>query len=120
MHWYFDVLKNYVGFSGRATRTEFWMFTLFNAIAIIIVRLIDTFLFNDFPVLYILYMLAILLPSLAVDIRRLHDIGRTGWWILIGLIPIAGWIVLLIFTCTDSQDNSNVYGPNPKGTIGVN
>lgn len=119
MHWYFDVLKNYVGFSGRAARTEFWMFTLFNAIAIIIARLIDTYLLNDYPVLYILYTLAVLLPTLAVEFRRLHDIGRTGWWLLIVLIPIVGWIVLLIFYCTDSQENQNKYGSNPKETIAV-
>ncbi|WKB35207.1 DUF805 domain-containing protein [Terrilactibacillus sp. S3-3] len=116
MHWYFDVLRNYVGFGGRATRTEFWMFTLFNAIVSVIANLIDYLLLNNQPIVNSIYSLAVLLPSLAVAVRRLHDTGRTGWWVLIGLIPVVGWIVLLIFYCTDSQENQNAYGPNPKET----
>ncbi|RYL94315.1 DUF805 domain-containing protein [Sporolactobacillus sp. THM7-4] len=114
MHWYLDVIKNYTGFRGRATRTEFWMFTLINAIISIIAMLIDYYLLNGLRIVDTLYSLAVLLPSLAVQVRRLHDIGRTGWWILIGVIPVLGWIVLLIYNCTDSQDKENKYGPNPK------
>ncbi|MNZ89121.1 Inner membrane protein YhaI [compost metagenome] len=61
-----------------------------------------------------LYSLAILLPSLALVVRRLHDTGRSGWWVLIGFIPLIGFIVLLVFMCTDSDPDTNQYGPNPK------
>ncbi|MED4402480.1 DUF805 domain-containing protein [Metabacillus fastidiosus] len=115
MHWYLRVLKNYVTFEGRARRKEYWMFYLINAIISIILitaeRATDTFFFS---LLNFLYALAILLPSLAVAVRRLHDTGRSGWWFLINLIPIIGAIVFLIFTCLDSESNSNKYGPNPK------
>ncbi|MFD0696197.1 DUF805 domain-containing protein [Paenibacillus sp. GCM10027628] len=113
MEWYLKVLKNYVGFSGRARRKEYWMFTLFSFIASIILTILDkvTGLNN---VLTGLYSLAVLLPSLAVAFRRLHDTGRTAWWILIGLIPLIGAIILLVFNCQDSQPYENKYGPNPK------
>jgi uncharacterized membrane protein YhaH (DUF805 family) len=115
MHWYLDVIKNYAGFSGRATRTEFWMFVLINFIIGVIIDLLDHLLgLDNLPIISWLYSLAILVPTLAVGARRLHDIGRTGWWQLIGLIPILGWIVLLVYNCTDSQDRENAYGPNPK------
>ncbi|MCO7124410.1 DUF805 domain-containing protein [Sporolactobacillus shoreicorticis] len=117
MHWYFDVIKNYVGFSGRATRTEYWMFVLFNFFILVIARLIDWLLPSSVPIIYSLYSLAVLIPTFAVGARRLHDIGKTGWWQLIGFIPILGWIVLLIYFCTDTQDKENVYGANPKEFI---
>lgn len=116
MEWYLKVLKNYVGFSGRASRKEYWMFVLFNMIALIILSVIDNVL-GIYPVLYSLYSLAVLLPSLAVTIRRLHDTGKSGAWILLALIPFIGAIVLLVFVCTDSQAHDNQYGPNPKATI---
>lgn len=117
MHWYLDVIKNYVGFSGRATRTEFWMFVLINFIISIIAMLIDYFLLHGLRIINTLYSLAVFLPGLAVTVRRLHDIGRTGWWILIGLIPILGWIWLIVYYCTDSQDTENAYGPNLKESV---
>jgi uncharacterized membrane protein YhaH (DUF805 family) len=116
MEWYLKVLKNYVGFSGRARRKEYWMFYLFNAIAMIILAIIDNII-GTYSLLYGLYSLAVLLPSLAVAFRRLHDIGRSGAWILIGLIPLIGAIILLVFACTDSQPDDNQYGPNPKATF---
>ncbi|MEH7378288.1 MULTISPECIES: DUF805 domain-containing protein [Bacillaceae] len=116
MEWYLKVLKNYVGFSGRARRKEYWMFVLFNMIAMIILAVIDNVL-GIYPLLYGLYSLAVLLPSLAVTIRRLHDAGKSGAWILISLVPLVGAIVLLIFTCSDSQADDNQYGPNPKATF---
>ncbi|MFP5114133.1 DUF805 domain-containing protein [Bacillaceae bacterium C204] len=116
MEWYLKVLKNYVGFSGRARRKEYWMFYLFNAIAMIILSIIDNII-GTYSLLYCLYSLAVLLPSLAVAFRRLHDIGRSGAWILIGLIPLIGAIILLVFACTDSQPDDNQYGPNPKATF---
>ncbi|QAA23343.1 DUF805 domain-containing protein [Sporolactobacillus terrae] len=117
MHWYVDVIKNYVGFSGRATRTEFWMFVLVNFFIAIFVELIDKFILNGLRVFSTLYNLAVLIPALAVGARRLHDIGKTGWWQLIGIIPVLGWIVLIVYFCTDTQDKENSYGANPKESL---
>lgn len=111
MEWYLSVIKNYVGFSGRARRKEYWMFILFNIIVSIILNVIGVVIM--LPVLGFIYSLAVLLPSIAVAVRRLHDTGRSGWWLLIGLIPLIGAIVLLIFFVQDSHDE-NLYGPNPK------
>ncbi len=92
------------------------MFVLFNFIATIITSTIDSIVFGQNAyVLTSLYNLAIFLPSIAIGIRRLHDIGKTGWWLLISFIPCIGTIVLLVFACTDSQPGENLYGPNPKG-----
>ncbi|AET58584.1 DUF805 domain-containing protein [Paenibacillus terrae] len=113
MQWYLKVLQNYVGFQGRARRTEYWMFVLFSAIATFIISLIDG-LVGLTPILTYLYSLAVLLPSLAVIARRLHDTGRTGWWMLISLIPLVGSIILIVFLCQDSQPAENKYGKNPK------
>lgn len=89
------------------------MFTLVNFIIVLILSFIETF--AELPeVLSGLYSLFILIPSLAVAVRRLHDTGRSGWWILIGLIPIIGAIILILFDCQDSQENENKYGSNPK------
>jgi len=120
MDWYLKVIRNYVGFSGRAHRTEFWMFVLINLVITLVLSFIDGMLglasaeYGMGP-LQGLYSLAVLLPSLAVAVRRLHDTGRTGWWLLICLIPLIGAIVLIVFYCLDSQEGDNQYGPNPKG-----
>ena len=120
MNWYIKVLKNYVNFSGRAQRAEYWFFVLFNCIALIIMSVLDNVLGTapaegGVGVLYMLYNLAVLLPSLAVAARRLHDTGRSGWMLLLGLIPCVGAIVLLVFLTQDSAAGANQYGPNPKG-----
>jgi uncharacterized membrane protein YhaH (DUF805 family) len=113
MNWYLAVLKNYVGFSGRARRTEYWMFTLVNAIIFLVLYLL-ALAAHALIVLYILYGIAVLLPSLAVGFRRLHDTGRSAWWILIGLVPFVGGIVLLVLTCLPGTPGPNQYGPDPK------
>ncbi|TXI47329.1 MAG: DUF805 domain-containing protein [Lysobacter sp.] len=114
MNWYLDVIKNkYFNFDGRARRQEYWMFTLFNIIAIVILAIIDSFFGK--PILQGLYTLAIILPSLGVTVRRLHDTGRSGWWILIAFVPFIGGLILLVFTILDSQPGDNQYGANPKG-----
>jgi uncharacterized membrane protein YhaH (DUF805 family) len=113
MNWYLEVLKNYVGFSGRARRTEYWMFELFNIIAVVVL-LILALAVHALLFLYVLYGLAVLLPGLAVTFRRLHDTGRSAWWILIGLVPFVGPIVLLVFTCLPGTPGPNQYGPDPK------
>ncbi|MCB1125969.1 MAG: DUF805 domain-containing protein [Verrucomicrobiae bacterium] len=113
MDWYLKALKNYVGFSGRARRTEYWMFVLFNLIAAIVLGIADAVLGTG-GLLGAVYALAVFLPGLAVAIRRLHDTSRSGWWILIGFVPIVGIIVLLVFAVQDSTPGSNEYGPCPK------
>ncbi|MGW4226533.1 DUF805 domain-containing protein [Streptomyces bauhiniae] len=112
MHWYVDVLKKYAVFSGRARRQEYWMFVLFNLIISIVLAIVDAAL--DTSILGIVYFLAVLIPALAVTVRRLHDTSRSGWWILISLIPLVGGIILLVFTVFDSKPETNEYGPNPK------
>jgi uncharacterized membrane protein YhaH (DUF805 family) len=119
MSWYLEVLKKYAVFSGRARRKEYWIFILINIVISIVLIAIDYLIGTFDPqtgagVLQGLYSLAVLIPSLAVTVRRLHDTGRTGWWILIGLIPVIGGIVLLIFMVLDSERGVNQYGPNPK------
>ncbi len=119
MQWYLAVLKKYAVFSGRASRSEIWWFILFNIIISFVLGFIDGMLGltgdSGYGVLSSIYALAVLIPSIAVGVRRLHDTGKTGWWILIGLIPIIGAIVLIIFYCIDSEPGSNQYGENPKG-----
>ncbi|MGW5275432.1 DUF805 domain-containing protein [Streptomyces sp. NPDC004044] len=113
MHWYLDVLKKYAVFSGRARRQEYWMYTLFTVIAIIIVAVLDAVLGTQ-PIITAIYYVAVLLPTLGVYIRRLHDTGRSGWWVLFGIVPLVGPITLLVFTCLEGDRSENAYGPDPK------
>jgi uncharacterized membrane protein YhaH (DUF805 family) len=119
--WYIEVMRKYAVFSGRARRQEYWMFVLSNVIIVVFLGIIDGMADSDFEgsrsTLTTLYVLATLIPFLAVGVRRLHDTGRSGWWMLIGVIPIIGAIVLLIFIIQDSQLMDNQYGPNPKREI---
>jgi uncharacterized membrane protein YhaH (DUF805 family) len=121
VNWYIEVMRKYAVFSGRARRQEYWMFVLFNVIIVLFLGIIDGIADSDSEssrsTLTTLYVLSILIPSLAVGVRRLHDTGRSGWWMLIGFIPIIGAIVLLIFIIQDSQLMDNQYGPNPKSEI---
>ncbi len=112
MEWYLKVITNYVGFTGRARRTEYWMFVLINFLIGIALSIVEAVVGLS-GYLSGIYSLAIFLPSLAVVVRRLHDTGRSGIWILIGLVPLIGAIVLLIFMCLDSEGD-NPYGPSPK------
>lgn len=119
MNWYLKVLKQYADFSGRARRKEYWMFALFNMIFGVVAMSLDNILslkLGSLPygVFYILYFLAVLIPGLAVCVRRLHDVGKSGWMILIVLIPIVGAIWLLVLMVTDSNPGENQYGSNPK------
>lgn len=110
------VYTNYVGFQGRARRSEYWWFFLFYLIVYMVLYTVDLTVFG-YPMLSGLFALASFLPSLAVGVRRLHDTGRSGWWLLIGLIPLVGFIVLIIFYVGDSQPGDNKYGSNPKGAV---
>jgi len=122
MNWYLKVLKDYAVFSGRARRKEYWMFTLFNIIFYITAMILDNILGTaiedvGYGLFYILYALAVLIPSLAVLVRRLHDVGKSGWMILVSLIPLIGAIWLLVLMVTDSHPGENQYGPNPKEVL---
>ncbi|MEW1720158.1 DUF805 domain-containing protein [Streptomyces sp. NPDC093109] len=112
MNWYLDVLKNYAGFSGRARRQEYWMFFLFNIIAAIVVAIIGSVL--DLGILSTIYALAVFIPTLAVGVRRLHDTGKSGWMLLLGLIPLVGFIILIVFFASEGEKGPNAYGPDPK------
>lgn len=117
MNWYLTVLKNYAEFNGRARRTEYWVFILFNTIFAFAATILDSFLFGSsfggFGPVYIIYGLAVIIPSWAVYVRRLHDVGKSGWYILIILIPIIGIIWMLVLLSTGSQPGNNQYGENP-------
>jgi len=114
MDWYLAVLKNYVGFSGRARRKEYWMFALFNAIIFLVLAILAAITKSFFFwVLYGLYALAVIIPSLAVAWRRMQDTGRHGLWILLGLIPFVGGIILLIFMILPGTQGANEFGPDP-------
>ncbi len=119
MNWYIEVLKKYAVFDGRARRMEYWMFVLFNVIISIVLGVIDNVLGTVTEIgqglLGLVYSLAVLLPGIAVTIRRLHDTGRSGWYILLGFIPCIGVIILLVFMVQDSDAGDNEYGPNPIG-----
>ena len=119
MQWYLEVLKKYVVFDGRAHRTEFWMFVLVNLVISILLTIVDVAIGTyeaGGGLLSGIYSLAVLLPSLAVGARRLHDIGRSGWWLLLGLIPIVGIIILIVWWAQEGDAAPNEYGPNPWGT----
>ena len=109
MNWYLKVLKQYTDFDGRARRKEYWMFTLFSSLISYGLQGIGIALESGvFAMIAGVYGLAVLVPTIAVAIRRMHDVGKSGWYIL---IPIYN----LILACTDSVDGPNEYGDNPKG-----
>lgn len=112
MDFFTDALKKYAEFSGRATRQQYWMFVLFYLIFYIVLLVIDAVLGT--AVLALLFSLGMLIPSLSCAVRRLHDTGRSGWLMLLSLIPLIGAIVLLIFLCQGSRGD-NQYGPAPAG-----
>ncbi len=119
MGWYLEAFKKYAVFGGRSRRKEYWSFVLFNFVVFVVLVGIDVLLgtFSSASGLGLLsgiYGLATLVPILALSVRRLHDIDRSGWWVLVYLIPLIGPIVLLVFALLDGTPGSNRYGPNPK------
>ncbi len=114
MNEYLSVLKNYAKFDGRARRREYWMFTLVNAAVYVVLNLLATQVSTYIGIVALVYMLGILVPSIAVAIRRMHDIGKSGWWVLIALVPLIGGIWFLVLTVTAGQSGSNAYGADPK------
>jgi uncharacterized membrane protein YhaH (DUF805 family) len=118
MHWYLEVLKKYTLFTGRARRSEFWHFALFNAAAVVALGVVDAILRKIIGIgpFGMVYGLAVLVPGIAVSIRRLHDTDRSGWWLLLGLVPLVG-LVLIVFLVENSMTSTNRYGQNPKLAI---
>ena len=129
MEWYLKVVRdNYANFNGRASRQEYWMFILFNIIFGIVAMVADNILGTVFTIgegsysvsmgygwIYVLYMLAVIIPGIAAAVRRLHDVGKSGWMMLVAFIPLIGGIWLIVLTVTDSNPGENNYGPSPKG-----
>jgi uncharacterized membrane protein YhaH (DUF805 family) len=113
MEWYIDVLRKYAEFSGRSRRKEYWMFVLVNLIVSIVLTFTEGLLGGPGAV-SVLYSLAVFIPTLAVSVRRLHDTERSGWWLLIGLIPVIGALVLLVFMILEGHSGDNDYGSDPK------
>jgi uncharacterized membrane protein YhaH (DUF805 family) len=116
-NWKLVVLQRYAKFDGRAGRAEFWWFVLANLIISVVLNVISLIIGVDY-VLSGLYSLAVLIPSIAVGIRRLHDTDKTGWFLLIGLIPLVGWIILIVFYATPGTPGPNAYGAGPEPAFG--
>jgi uncharacterized membrane protein YhaH (DUF805 family) len=120
LQWYKKVvLENYANFDGRARRSEYWYFVLFNMVFAISAMILDSVIglnFDPLPYgwLYLLYVLAVFIPGLAVGVRRLHDINKSGWFMLIAFVPLIGGIWLLVLFCTEGTPGINSYGDNPK------
>lgn len=123
MNYYIEVLKKYAVFSGRARRAEYWYFSLFSLIVSLILGFVDgaTGMYSPetgIGTLGLIYTLAVLIPGIAVTVRRLHDTGRSAWWLLIVLLPLLGVLILLVFMVLSSDEDENSYGPNPIATEG--
>ena len=124
MEWYLKVMRdNYANFSGRARRKEYWMFVLVQTIVMIGLMILDSVLGLDFELqgislgygyFYLIGLIVHFIPSLAVLVRRLHDVGKSGWFYFIFLIPIIGVLWLLVLYCTEGQKQDNKWGPDPK------
>ncbi|MEM6785180.1 MAG: DUF805 domain-containing protein [Bacteroidota bacterium] len=126
LFWYREVLSKYADFSGRARRREFWMFHLANLVIVLpvlVLGVVSAEMLGEGSGLvvtwglyafYGIYVLAMFIPQLAVSVRRLHDLGKSGWWMLLTFVPFGSW-VLLVFFVQDGTDGDNVYGPDPKG-----
>lgn len=116
MEWYLQVFKKYADFSGRARRQEYWMFFLINFLVCIVLGGVVPFILGQTlgTIVYLVYCLAIFIPSLAVGVRRLHDTNRSGWWTLISFVPLIGAIVLLVFFATEGTRGDNQFGADPK------
>lgn len=125
MNWYLKVLRNYFGFSGRARRKEYWMFVLINILIAIALAVVDNVIGTidaetGLGLLNGIYSLLVLIPGIAVSVRRLHDRDKSGWWMLLVLIPLIGSIVLIVWFAIDGDTGPNRFGPDPKaGEDGV-
>ena len=111
MEYFIDGLEKYADFAGRASRKEFWMFILFFYIFLIGFLVLGALI--GFPFIVLIYILGLIIPHISIAVRRLHDTSRSGWWLLINLIPLIGKIITIVFLVQDSHEE-NQYGPNPK------
>ena len=119
MSWYFKALKNYAGFRGRAGRKEFWFFTLYSFLATIALLILDLIIFKlssgtVFGMFSGAYSLGVIIPTFAVAFRRLHDTGKSGWWLLINFVPVIGILIIVVLFLLDSQPGDNRYGSGSK------
>jgi len=120
MDWYLKVLKQYVDFNGRARRSEYWTFLLFSIVfaggAMLLDKSVEVVVFGTgYGPLFLFFALATFVPGTAVAVRRLHDIGKSGWMLFIVLIPVVGAVWMLVLLLTNSKAGANEYGENPKG-----
>lgn len=121
MSWFLKAMKQYADFKGRAQRAEYWYFTLFYLILYCGAMAMDHALGttsrhkDGMGLLTFLFFLAMSVPGFAVGVRRMHDTGRSGWWIWISLVPLIGAFIYVYFAAQDSSPGDNAYGPNPKG-----
>ena len=119
LDWYVDAWRNFGNFEGRSSRPAYWYFALVHLIISFMCLFLDVAVFrsaDDVPVLSILYALATFIPGLSLSVRRLHDTGRSGWWLLVEVVPVVGQLVLLLFLVSASQPGDNRYGPTPTAT----
>jgi len=116
MNWYVEAFRKYAQFSGRARRMEFWMFTLINVLVIVgLAVFADKALWANF--LLVVYFVAMFIPCIALTVRRLHDTGRSGWWIFISAVPLIGSIAMIIFEVLPGDMGDNAFGPDPKAAM---
>ena len=122
MDWYLKVLKNYVGFRGRARRKEYWMFSLFNFVIAFCIGFVESLLAMGSESMLgpasLLFAVAVTIPGIAVMVRRLHDTDRSGWWFWVALVPVLGTLALLYFMLQEGTKGSNQYGSDPKNPVG--
>ena len=121
MYWYIKVINQYSDFKSRSRRREYWMYTLFNIVFFLIAMILDNYIINvtiqgDLPIgiISVSYYFFILIPTVAVTVRRLHDIGKSGWYYFISFIPFVGGIWMILLMCMEGDMNSNKWGENPK------
>ena len=115
MEWFMKAMRQYADFNGRSRRKEFWMFSLIVGLASVVLQVLGQYS-SLFGIIYLVASLAVLVPAVAVGVRRLHDTGRTGWLMLLAFIPLVN-LVVLYWCVLDSQPGPNQYGPNPKETV---
>ena len=117
MNYYSICLSKFADFSGRARRREYWTFALVNCLIAMLLLILGLAFGEDSPasnIMVTIFYLIMLVPSLSVSVRRLHDIGKSGWWLFIGFIPLIGSLLLLVWSLMDSEPGENQYGKNPK------
>jgi len=121
MQWYLMAFRKYAQIGGRSRRAEYWMFTLVNVIVMIALMVIGGSLGDELSLvgglLYLAYVVATIVPGFTVSVRRLHDTGRSGWWLLVGIVPLVGSILLLVWLTQDGQPGDNEFGANPKSAF---